>query len=126
MDESSVVLEWGKNILMAALGLLLWYFKRSHDTIDKRLTSHDEDVDGLRNSLQQYAAKSELVELRESAEARAAMLDRDIKNLGQQLSDVVRLEIDRLRQSQERQNQSTNERLDKLLIIFTNSQTGQR
>ena len=126
MDESSVVLEWGKSILMAAMGLLLWYFKRSHDTIDKRLTGHDEDVDGLRNSMQQYAAKSELVELRESAEARAAMLDRDIKNLGQQLSDVLRLEIDRLRQSQERQNQSTNERLDKLLIIFTNSQTGQR
>lgn len=126
MDESSVVIEWGKNILMAALGLLLWYFKRSNDTIDKRLTGHDEDVDGLRNSMQQYAAKSELVELRESAEARAAMLDRDIKSLGQQLSDVVRLEIDRLRQSQERQNQSTNERLDKLLIIFTNSQTGQR
>lgn len=119
-------MEWGKNVLMAALGLLLWYFKRSNDAIDKRLTGHDDDVEGLRTDMKQYAAKSELVDLRESAEARAALLDRDIKNLGQQLSDVVRLEIDRLRQSQERQNQSTNERLDKLLIIFTNAQSGQR
>lgn len=126
MDESSVVMEWGKNILLGALGLLLWYFKRSHDTIDKRLAGHDDDVEGLREDMKQYAAKSELVDLRESAEARAAMLDRDIKNLGQQLSDVVRLEIDRLRQSQDLQSRSMNERLDKLLIIFTNSQNGQR
>lgn len=126
MDENSVVIEWGKNILMAALGLLLWYFKRSHDTIDKRLTGHDNDIEEQRHNMQQLASRTELAELREAAEARAAVLDRDIKSLGSQLSDVVRRECNELRLSQERQNHAVNERLDKLLIIFTNAQNGQR
>lgn len=114
--------EWGKTIVLGAFGLLLWYFKRSQDSIDKRLDGHDDDIEEQRHNMQQFASRSDLTELREAAEARAATLDRDIKNLGAQLSDVVRRECNELRQSQERQNQAVNERLDKLLIIFTNSQ----
>ena len=119
VDEGSVLFEWGKNLVLAAFGLLLWYFKRSQDSIDKRLDGHDEDIDEQRHNMQQYATRPELEKLRESTEAKHTELERDVKNLGQQLSEVVRREVDTLRTEQQRQHQSMNERLDKLLLLFT-------
>lgn len=125
MDESSVVVEWGKNIVLAAFGLLLWYFKRSQDSIDQRLTNHDEDIQEHRHNMQKFATSDDLRELRAETENRHQTLEKDVKSLGQQLSEVVRREVDTLRQEQQRQNSSVNERLDRLILIITGS-GGQR
>lgn len=111
--------EWGKALVLGAFGLLAWYFKRTQDAVDRRLNDHDEDIQEHRHNMQQFATRADLKELREQSETRHALLERDVKNLGQQLSEVVRREVDTLRQEQQRQNHAVNERLDKLLLVLT-------
>lgn len=119
MDEIGVLWDFGKAVILGAFGLLAWYFRSAQEQIHKRLNSHDEDIQEQRHNCQAFATRTELEKLRESTEARHTELERDVKNLGQQLSEVVRREVDTLRTEQQRQHQSMNERLDKLLLLFT-------
>ncbi len=119
VDEGSVLSEWGRDLVLGTFGLLLWYFKRSQDSIDKRIEGHDEDIQEQRHNCHKFATRQDLEKLRETTEAKHTELERDVKNLGQQLSEVVRREVDTLRTEQQRQHQSMNERLDKLLMLFT-------
>lgn len=125
MDGGSIIWEWGRSIVIGAMGLLLWYFKRTQDAIDKRLDNHENDIEEHGKDMQHLATRTELKELRDATEAKHSMLERDVKNLGQSLSQVVRSEVDTLRQEQQRQNHAVNERLDKLLIIMTKNAGGQ-
>lgn len=113
--------------------LLFWYFKRTQTATDKRLDNHDDDIEQVRHDLGGKATRPELERLRDSTEAKHTELERDVKNLGERLSIVVRSEVDTLRieqQAQHRsmnerldqQHRSMNERLDKLLVIFAGGQ----
>jgi hypothetical protein len=72
-------------------------------SIDKRLEGHDEDIQEQRHNCQKFATRQDLEKLRETTEAKHTELERDVKNLGQQLSEVVRREVDTLRTEQQRQ-----------------------
>lgn len=130
MDDGSAVLNWVKDIaltiFLGLLSLLAWYFKRSNEKTDERISEIDRANEALEREMHQRATREELNALREATEAKHATLERDIKNLGQQFSEVVRREIDMLRQDQTRQNIAMTERFDKLLLMMSNkNQSGQ-
>lgn len=101
-------------IIGPAMGLLIWYFKRSTNQTDKRLDGIDADLDEVRNVLAQKVDRHEVDKVWERVEFQA----QDIKNLGAAFSRELREQIDTLRREGNDHQRQTNDRLDKILTLI--------
>lgn len=109
-------------IIGPAMGLLIWYFKRSTSQTDKRLDGFDADLDEVRNVLAQKADRHEVGKVWE----RIQLQDQDIKNLGAAFSRELREQIDTLRRESNDHQRQTNDRLDKILTLIATGRESAR
>lgn len=118
VDAFSDLGEWVKTIILGLLGLLLWYFKRSQDRIDKRL-------DDLGSAVEARAMDADVERYRTETEQRLREIESDIKEMGDKFTDSMREEIRGLRTEMMTAMQAQNERLDKIMFHL-NSRAGQK
>lgn len=115
LEELDAVKSWVLGLIIGpALGLLLWYFKRSQSQTDKRLDGFDADFDEVRTVLAKKVDREEMAPVWE----KIRIQDQDIKNLGAAFSRELREQIDTLRREGNDHQRQTNERLDKILTII--------
>lgn len=119
MDAFSDLGEWVKTIILGLLGLLLWYFKRSQDRIDKRL-------DELGTAVEARAMDADVERYRTETEQRIRDIEEDVKEMGDKFTASMREEIMGLRTEMMSTLQEQNKRLDQLMLHFTNRDGGQR
>lgn len=96
-----------------ALGLLLWYFRRSQTQTDERLKDFDRELEGLRIMVGQKAERTDLTPVWEAIHVQAG----DIKALGAAFSRELREQMDTLRREQNDHQRQTNDRLDRILTL---------
>lgn len=115
LDGLDQVKAWVLGVILGpVLGLLLWYFKRSHSQTDQRIEALDADLDEVRKVLAQKADRTEISPVWE----KIRLQDADIKNLGAAFSRELREQIDTLRRESNDHQRQTNERLDKILTLI--------
>lgn len=123
MEGLDSVKAWVLGVIIGpAMGLLIWYFKRSISQTDKRLDGFDADLDEVRNVLAQKADRHEVEKVWE----RIQLQDQDIKNLGAAFSRELREQIDTLRREGNDHQRQTNDRLDKILTLIATGRESAR
>lgn len=119
MDDGSVLWEWAQKAVLGLLGLLLWYFKRTQDRIEKRLDDHDEDIE-------KRAMINEVDRHRIETDQRFRLIEGDVKNLGQQFANTLQTQLTELRRDvfsaigeQNKRLDQQNQHLHQLLLAIT-------
>lgn len=119
VDAVSELGEWIKTIVLGLLGLLVWYFKRSQDRIDKRL-------DELGSAVEARAMDADVERYRSETEQRIRGIEEDVKEMGDKFTISMREEIRGLRTEMMSTLQDQNKRLDQIMLYITNRNGGQR
>lgn len=115
MEQLDEVKAWVLGLIIGpALGLLLWFFKRSQAQFDKKMEALDAGLDEVREVLAKKADRSEITPVWE----RIQLQDQDIKNLGAAFSCELREQIDTLRRESNDHQRQTNDRLDRILTLI--------
>lgn len=97
------------------IGLLIWYFKRSTNQLDKRIDDFDDDLEKIREEVSKKLDREELRPVWE----KIGLQDNDIRNLATALSTELGRQIDTLRRESNDHQKQTNDRLDRLFMVLT-------
>lgn len=104
-------------VLTVFAGVGGWVFRRELQRNDELHVQLWTKTQSLENAMAEHAKSSAVDALREEIDARYSALDRDIKNTGEKLQQVLRQEISTLIERMDKQNQ----RLDQIILHFSNS-----
>lgn len=116
MDGIEEVKNWALGLVVGpAIGLLLWYFKRTTDRSDKRLDDIEGDLERARDEISRKLDREELRPVWE----KIGLQDNDIKNMAAVFSQELRDQINNLRRESNDHQKQTNDRLDRLFMVLT-------